>query len=391
MYKKIILSMVLIFCLAGCAITPKSDNVHDNASQNTYIKSVFIAYYELEGFTKNNDEKTFKKEISKAFKELANKGFNRVTVQVRPCADAFYKSKYFPTSEYMFGYQGAKLIYDPLEIMIDTAHKYDLSIEAWINPYRVSQRNDFSLLAKNNIALKWQNTSKLIVLDNGIYFNPCYNEVTDLIVKGVKEILLNYNVDSLCFDDYFYPTKDKSIDKEEYTKYKSNGGELSLFDWRRDNVNNMIKSVYSAVKTINKSVTFGISPASDMDYDYSTLYADVIKWSRNEGYIDYICPQIYFGFKNENQPFMQTTKRWCDNATCALYIALPMYKSGLSDEYAGESGKNEFKKEKNIVARQITYISKIDKIKGYYIFSYSSLKDNEETSNLYSAMQNSSV
>lgn len=391
MYKKIILSMVLIFCLAGCAITPKSDNVHDNASQNTYIKSVFIAYYELEGFTKNNDEKTFKKEISKAFKELANKGFNRVTVQVRPCADAFYKSNYFPTSEYMFDYQGAKLIYDPLEIMIDTAHKYDLSIEAWINPYRVSQRNDFSLLAKNNIALKWQNTNKLIVLDNGIYFNPCYNEVTELIVKGVKEILSNYNVDSLCFDDYFYPTKDKSIDKEEYTKYKSNGGELSLFDWRRDNVNNMIKSVYSAVKTINKSVTFGISPASDMDYDYSTLYADVIKWSRNEGYIDYICPQIYFGFKNENQPFMQTTKRWCDNATCALYIALPMYKSGLSDEYAGESGKNEFKKEKNIVARQITYISKIDQIKGYYIFSYSSLKDNEETSNLYSAMQNSSV
>ena len=124
--------------------------------------------------------------------------------------------------------------------------------------------------------------------------------------------------------------------------------------------------VYSAVKTINKSVTFGISPASDMDYDYSALYADVIKWSRNEGYIDYICPQIYFGFKNENQPFMQTTKLWCDNATCALYIALPMYKSGLSDEYAGESGKNEFKKEKNIVARQITYISKIDKIKGYY-------------------------
>ena len=73
MYKKIILSMVLIFCLAGCAITPKSDNAHDNAAQNTYIKSVFIAYYELEGFTKNNDEKTFKKEISKAFKELANK------------------------------------------------------------------------------------------------------------------------------------------------------------------------------------------------------------------------------------------------------------------------------------------------------------------------------
>ena len=119
----------------------------------------------------------------------------------------------------------------------------------------------------------------------------------------------------------------------------------------------MIKSVYSAVKTINKSVTFGISPASDMDYDYSALYADVTPRPRPAGPPPPPRPQIYFGFKNENQPFMQTTKLWCDNATCALYIALPMYKSGLSDEYAGESGKNEFKKEKNIVARQITYIS----------------------------------
>lgn len=390
MYKKIILSIIMIFCLAGCASLPKSDSNNKVTTQNAYVKSVFITYYELESFTKNNEEKAFKKEISKAFKELSNKGFNRVTVQVRPCADAFYKSNYFPTSEYCFGYQGSKLIYDPLEIMVNMAHKYNLSIEAWVNPYRVSQRNDFSTLAKNNIALKWQNTGKLIVLDNGIYFNPCYSDVTDLIVNGVKEMVSNYNVDSVCFDDYFYPTKDKNIDKEEYLNYKNNGGELSLFDWRRDNVNNMIKSVYSAVKSINKSVTFGISPASSMDYDYSTIYADVIKWSRNEGYVDYICPQIYFGFKNENQPFMQTTKQWCDNAICDLYVALPMYKSGLVDEYAGESGKNEFKNEKNIVARQITYLSKTDKVKGYYIFSYSSLKDNEETSNLYSAMQKSS-
>ena len=331
MYKKIILSIFLVFCLAGCTFTADNSKINENTdNQNTYVKSVFIAYYELSEFTKNSDKKSFTKSISKAFKELSNKGFNRVTVQVRPCADAFYNSSYFPTSEYCFGYQGAKLIYDPLEIMVQIAHKYNLSVEAWINPYRVCQRNDFNSLAKNNIALEWQGTDKLIVLDSGIYFNPCYSEVTDLIVNGVKEIILNYDVDSICFDDYFYPTKDKKIDKEAYLAYKNN-------------------------KSSNKNITFGISPASDMDYDYSTLYADVIKWSRNEGYIDYICPQIYFGFKNENQPFMQTTKMWCDNATCKLYVALPMYKSN-SD----------------------------------YIFSYSSLKDNEETSNVYSAMQNSS-
>ena len=152
----------------------------------------------------------------------------------------------------------------------------------------------------------------------------------------------------------------------------------------------MVKSVYSAIKSIKSNVTFGISPASNIDYDYSTIYADVIKWSRNEGYVDYICPQIYFGFKNENQPFMQTTKLWCDNATCKLYVALPMYKSGQKDEFAGESGKNEFAKEKDIVSRQVTYLSKLEQVSGFYIFSYTSLKDNEETSNLYSAMQNSS-
>uniref|UniRef100_UPI004025F017 family 10 glycosylhydrolase n=1 Tax=Eubacterium sp. TaxID=142586 RepID=UPI004025F017 len=166
MYKKIILSIFLVFCLAGCTFTADNSKINENAdNQNTYVKSVFIAYYELSEFTKNSDKKSFTKSISKAFKELSNKGFNRVTVQVRPCADAFYNSSYFPTSEYCFGYQGAKLIYDPLEIMVQIAHKYNLSVEAWINPYRVCQRNDFNSLAKNNIALEWQGTDKLIVLD----------------------------------------------------------------------------------------------------------------------------------------------------------------------------------------------------------------------------------
>lgn len=94
--------------------------------------------------------------------------------------------------------------------MVQIAHKYNLSVEAWINPYRVCQRNDFNSLAKNNIALEWQGTDKLIVLDSGIYFNPCYSEVTDLIVNGVKEIILNYDVDSICFDDYFTRLKIKN-------------------------------------------------------------------------------------------------------------------------------------------------------------------------------------
>lgn len=390
MFKKIIISFILLAVLAGCAAVPKGEKSQTAADNNQYIKAVFMSYYELAEFTNGSSEKEFKKNISKAFKALASNGFNRVTVQVRPCADAFYNSAYFPTSEYCFGYQGAELIYDPLQIMTSAAHKYGLSIEAWVNPYRVSQSSDFSALAENNIALKWQNTSRLIVLDNGIYFNPAYSEATDLIVNGVREIVTNYDVDSVCFDDYFYPTNDKNIDESEYNSYKNSGGDMTLQDWRRDNVSKMVQAVYSAVKSAETSVTFGISPASDMDNDYSTLFADVVKWASTDGYVDYICPQVYFGFKNENQPFMQTVKKWCSQTKCTLYVALPMYKNGKTDDFAGELGKNEFKKENDIVARQVEYISKLERVSGYYVFSYSSLKEDESTSKLYSAMQNSS-
>ena len=393
MYKKIILLLLTfsLIILSGCtAVEPTMNSVNQTQEDTKYVKSVWITYYELSAFTVGKTEKEFKRGITKAFKDLKNNGFNRVTVHIRPCADAFYNSSVFPVSEYCFSYQGSELIYDPLEIMTQTAHKLGLSIEAWINPYRVSQSNDFSKLAEDNIALKWKDTENIIALENGIYFNPASSEVTDLIVKGVREIAQGYDVDSICFDDYFYPTKDSSIDKDLYTQYKASGGDKSLQEWRRDNVSDMIKKVYSAIKECNNSITFGISPAANIENNYSSLYADVEKWCSQEGYIDYICPQIYFGFQNENLPFMKTVKLWCTTAkNCDLYVALPLYKAEKEDEFAGELGKDEFIKNNNILSRQVIYLSKLSQVRGFYIFSYSSLKDNDETNNLYSAMQNS--
>lgn len=389
MYKKIISVFLLfsvLFSFTACSyISPEGVNSADGEKE--YVSAVWITYYELSSFIKDKEENEFKRLISKAFKELKSNGFNRVTVQVRPYADAFYKSSYFPTSAYCTGVQGKSLSYDPLEIMTQIAHKNSLSIEAWINPYRVSATNDFDKLCAANKALEWQDTDNIIACDNGIYFNPASKEVTQLIVNGVKEIAQNYQVDSICFDDYFYPSTEESIDKSSYNSYVKNGGELSLDDFRRNNVSTMVKSVYDAVKKIKPNITFGISPASDTEHNYNSLYADVELWASSKGYVDYICPQIYFGFQNEAQPFMKTTKLWCDFAECELYIALPLYKSGQEDEFAGENGKNEFIQNNNIIARQLTYISKIDKINGFYIFSYSSLKENDECKNLYSAMQ----
>lgn len=399
--KKIIFLLIPIILLTGCSYNnPTTQTRINSQSEEQYVKAVWITYYELQGFIENNSESKFTDKISSVFSDLKGKGFNTVTVQVRPCADAFYRSEYFPSSKYCFGFQGADMAYDPLEIMCGQAKNQGLKIEAWINPYRVSQNNKISELCDDNIAKKWYNSkdkkSYVYVGKSSIYFNPAADEVKKLIINGTKEIVSNYPVNAIHFDDYFYPSKDKKIDSVQYKKYKQGGGDESLADWRRDNVSDMVSGVYEAIKSVNKNVSFGISPASDIENDYSALYADVKKWCTNDGYIDYICPQIYFGFKNEKQPFMQTAKKWVSLSKKTLYVGLPLYKCSKADKYASVSDKNainEFKSNHEIISRQITYLGKIDEVKGFYIFSYSNLYDRDkaqEVENLISAMQSSS-
>lgn len=390
--KKVI-PLILILCFAFSSCSLPQNNTQPVVQKNEYRKAVWIAYYELSEFTKGKSEYEFEQKINDEFSKLSLYGFNTVTVQIRPCADAFYLSEYFPSSVYFNGTQGGEMLYDPLEIMCSVAQKYKLNIEAWINPYRVSQDDDYTKLSPDNFAIKNKRMTK--VVDGKIYFNPAYDKVTDLIVDGVKEIVENYNISAIHFDDYFYPTQSKNFDKKEYKKY---GGDLSLTDWRRQNVTNMVKRVYETIKTVNKNIEFGISPASNIENDKYNLYADIETWVKNR-YIDYICPQVYFGFKNVYQPFMFTVKKWvklCENTDVDLYIGLPLYKANTKDKYAAENDKsiiNEFKNNNDIIARQITYISKIDKIKGYYIFSFSQLTSEnakDEVSNMLKVMQSNS-
>lgn len=386
-----LLTIILLFC--GCSMPQKAaENEKINAE---YVKACWITYFELEKFTSSNDNaEAFQDEIKKSFKKLKELGINTITVQVRPCADAFYKSEYFPTSKYCFGVQGSELLYDPLEIIISTAHKMNLSVEAWINPYRVSQNNDTDELSSDNIALKWLNDeskSTNVYIADKIYFNPASPDVTELIVNGVKEIITNYNVDAVHFDDYFYPASDENIDDKEYNEYLDNGGDASLDDFRRECVSDMVKKVYSAIKEINSNIIFGISPQSNISSNYNKLYADVERWVTEEGFVDYICPQVYFGFHNQVQPFTKTVKNWCSiTKTCRLYIGLPLYKAGSSDEFASPSKDyaiNEFIDNDDIISRQISYIYQLEEISGFNIFSFSYLMD-EENQNIISEIEN---
>lgn len=380
-----ILSICFVFC--GCS-APKTEENNKVVVNSLYVKSVWLTYYELESFTSASEtEKDFEKAISAAFKKIKNFGLNTVTVQVRPCADAFYRSDYFPVSKYCFQNEGCELKYDPLKIMVGVAHNLSLRIEAWINPYRVSQSNDINELSDKNIAKIWYNSDDKknnIYINDKIYFNPASKEVNELIINGVKEIVNNYAVDSIQFDDYFYPTKDDKIDDTEYKAYKNSGGELSKNDWRRENVSNMVKSVYNAIKEINSFIQFGISPQSSVSANYSNLYADVERWVTEPGFVDYICPQIYFGFYNEVQPFTRTAKMWTELAkSCKLYTGLPLYKSGKEDKYASSNQNyaiNEFIDNNNIISRQISYVYQLSQIGGIYIFSYDYLINHKSDS-----------
>ena len=194
--------MIIVVLFCGCtqnAMIPeiKESSTSISRENKDIVKSVWFTYYELSAMIKGKSEADFASEIDEAFKKVNEMGFNTVTVQVRAFADAFYISSYFPTSDYIVEKQGEDISFDPLTVMCETAKKYKLKIEAWINPYRVSHSNNIKSLSNNNVAKKWINTknkkSNIYICDSGIFFNPASSEVTKLIVKGVKEGRLTYS------------------------------------------------------------------------------------------------------------------------------------------------------------------------------------------------------
>ena len=259
--------------------------------------------------------------------------------------------------------------------MTDEAHSQGLKIEAWINPYRV--RNNNKALSTNNQALQWLNdgSNRVIKINSGIYYNPANEDVQNLIVKGIEEIIQNYDVDGIHFDDYFYPTTDMSFDAVDYQNYLLEGGSLSQAAWRRENVNQLVRKVYKTIKSYNPNIKFGISPQGIISRNYNNQYIDVEKWLSSSEYIDYICPQVYFGFNHSSFPYDKVVKEWNDlikNDDIDLYIGLAAYKLGQEDAWAGD-GKHEWIGTNDMLKRMIDEGRENSNYKGFIIFRYDSL------------------
>lgn len=341
------------------------------------IRGIWLSYIDLAPMLTGKTEKEFTNNIQGAFEKVKDFGFNTVIVQVRPFSDALYKSQYYPWSFICNGNEGQPIKFDPLEIMIKEAHKRDLRIEAWLNPYRVRTSTSKETISDKNPASKWINegSDSVIHYNGGVYYNPGKEEVRQLIVNGVTEIVQNYNVDGIHFDDYFYPGTESSIDEGTFGDYLLQGGTLSLEDWRRENVNILVKQVYDAIKKIDSEVLFGISPQGSMSNNYNSQYIDVEKWVQNKGYIDYICPQVYYGFENEKSDFISTVESFNNLVTessVAVYVGLAAYKIGTEDKWAG-TGSQEWINNNDILKRQVEATRNLKRCAGVFVYRYDSL------------------
>lgn len=357
--------------------TKKSDQ-YGRPSDFEEMRGVWVAYLSLGGV----NESAIDSIVSSA---KAN-GMNTIFLHVRPFGDALYQSKYYPWSHLISGTQGVapEGDFDPLAYAVEAAHREGLALHAWLNPLRIMLPSGVypPSLSDDNPYTVWRNDDSednddwVIDYQSGKFYNPAIPQVRELIVNGTREIVENYNVDGVHWDDYFYPATDESFDDSKaYSAYVEQGGTLSLLDWRRENINQLVRSVYSAVKSADKSCLFGISPAGNID-NCMSVGADVKTWGSREGYVDYLIPQVYWTSDNTIAPFEPVCRRWNELVTSdkvKLYIGLALYKAGSDDD----SGK--WKRSDDIIMNQVLYTRSGEiRSDGFVLYSYAYF-DSEQT------------
>lgn len=364
-------------------VTPQATPKQPTAVSSEQLRAMWISYLEFQSvnFSSKN---AFVSEMTKMFADCADMGLNTVIVQVRPFGDALYNSSIYPTSHLISGTQGTDLKFDPLEEMVNIAHGMGLRIEAWVNPYRVKLHSKMPAnLASTNPA----NDSSLVFnVGGGVYYNPCLEQVQNMVVDGIAEIVSNYDVDGIHLDDYFYnENADMSYDADHYA---NSGSSLSQADWRRENVNTLVRKIYAKVKSIDSSVTFGISPQGNNDNNYNVQYSDVCLWMANEGYVDYVMPQLYWGFGyltssgRDTYQFVNLSDQWASyprHSSVKLHIGLGAYRIGAGD--GGANDQSEWSSGYNLM-KQINALNANSNISGFALYRYDNLFKNSEYASL---------
>lgn len=380
MNKKTPLSRFFLCCIAAfvCALSACSDgsDVETNLAKKSAftsaslvssagdiaseVRGVWIASVYNINFPSAPDLSAdkLKSEMDSIIENSLKLGLNTLYFQVHPAADALYESKLFPVSKYLSS--DGTLTLDPLKYMAEKCKKNGISLIAWVNPLRVSVSSygdADAAYAALDASSPARNTDLTVFYGDGkLYFNCAKSEVRKLCADAIEELLRGYDIDGIVFDDYFYPypvSDSSAYEFDDAEDYASSGTVLSVGDWRRENVNLLIRECYERTKSVDQSKLFGVAPFGIWQNDdssnggsatsgmeaYSSLYCDALAWV-DGGYIDFLSPQLYWKTDSDTAPFNVLADWWntaLDGSGVDLIISHGVYSYGDGwDEPQGE-------------------------------------------------------
>lgn len=301
---------------------------------------------------------------------LVGYNMNAVFFQIRGMADAFYESEYEPWSKYITGSAGVRPDYDVLGFLVEEAHKRGIQFHAWLNPYRIATRaNKNAAFPKLDAKIPMElvkDYEKIRV------YNPALLEVQERIANIVREIITKYDVDGIHMDDYFYPSLEASETMNDGAEFQKYGKDKfkNVEDFRRNNVNTVVRNIQKTIIETRPEVIFSISPAADMERNYNTLFADVNTWAK-EGWVDVVIPQLYFATGNEVTSFNLRLDLWSQYTyENHLLIGYGIYKFGDS-QYG-----SKFQSSDDLM-KQFELASAKPKVKGSVLYSAKNLVENK--------------
>ncbi len=335
-------------------------------------------------FPKLEDVNDYQNKLIHMLETAKSYDLNAIFYQVRTANDAFYQSKLNPISRFLTGKEGQQPPFDVLKFVIDEAKKRNIEVHAWCNPYRVSLngliKKDEYLKTCDPLNLAVRRPDLIILNKEGqIILNPAKQEVRQHIIDSMLEIIENYDVAGIHFDDYFYPYQGLDETHNDLPDFELRQDKsISIHDFRRYNVSLVIQGVHDAIKTKNKNIRFGVSPfgiwrnnqatplganvSPKATQSYDNQYADSYLWVKN-GYIDYIVPQLYWEFGHPLAPYADLCRFWlklCKNSNVDLYLGHGAYRLGNEGEYENP----------NEISNQLLYANPYKTVKGHVFFTY---------------------
>ena len=333
-------------------------------------RGIFVSYIEISKYLKGKDAQEGKEEICRMVSNIDELGFTMILLQVRSFSDAIYPSDIFPWSATVSGEEGVSPGYDVLKSFLEVCREENIELYAWINPYRIRGDEDSSDISQDNPAYSYLNTS-VVDINNGVFYNPASKEARDIIVEGVEELVQKYSLDGVIFDDYFYPND--TIDLEDYDAYYKMHSDVSIDEFRLTQVNELVQEVYQVCH--ENHTLFGISPDGNIENNYQKHYADVKKWGSSSDFVDFLMPQIYYGFYNETKAFVSVLNDWEVLASkVELLPVLAFYKVGAVDNFA-KSGSMEWLENDDIIMREVLLTRNLKQYQGFSLFRYDYLFD----------------